>query len=168
MAHLRKQASFDSSHSAADLLILTLLTLPVVTIVFFFSLLWETDSFVSDSQNCGLVIVQISLPYPTFPLGRLNWYVLADHFIVLCLLYCVGFCLCGHGRRPLDLWILVLQNHGVAAAGEERSKGTVKKFCSSFKNIQHICEAHNYIFRGNQRKRVPEKMMQRKPNKSWR
>ena len=36
MAHLRKQAGFDSSHSAADLLILILLTLPVVTIVFFF------------------------------------------------------------------------------------------------------------------------------------
>lgn len=56
MAHLRKHASFDSSHSAADLLILTLLTARSYN-SFFFSLLWETDSFVSDSQNCGLVIV---------------------------------------------------------------------------------------------------------------
>lgn len=40
--------------------------------------------------------------------------------------------------------------------------------CPFIKTLSHLWILHNFIFRGNQRKRVPGKMMQRNPNQSRR
>lgn len=90
--------------------------------------------------------------HPTLPLERLNWYVGTDQFILLCL-----------------LWVEKDPKSYDSCSGSLHMTGRgVLKKCH-FKNIKHICwRFYNYIFSGNRRKRVPGKMMQRKPNKSRR